>query len=130
MIDDASALRKLRHNDPPLYLPCDLEVMKYLCELDPSCLHQLDDNNRLPIHCAIHHEQEKKKIGLGWLGGCGCYNKFHYNRIYCLIERSVSHSPADESVGGLFTTMENGHLVLDCMVDNFGKENAWNAIKR
>ena len=146
LIDDVNALRKLRHNDPPFLQvedvqkyhllhnavlhARDLEVVKYLCELDPSCLYQLDDNNRLPIHYAIHHEREKHKLGLGGLGCCGHCEDFHDNIIYYLFERSVSHSVANESVGGLFTTIENGQLVLDYVVDNYGKENAWCAIKR
>ena len=131
-ISDPNVFDVLKSYEPPLFHVKDiqnhyllhdaakydnnLKLVKYFCNLDPSSLFQTNLSNELPIHKAVMRKgsmYEKQKI-------------IHY-----LIQQSVLYSGSDEAVGGLFTMLpDRNTLVLNAMVQEWGREEAWDIIER
>ena len=116
----------LKSHDPPLfyaedvqkyilqhYATCchNIDLVKYFCDLDPSCLYQFARRNVLPIHTALLRRGDKDEKG---------------EIVQYLIQKNVSYCGSDETIGGLFTTypFSNSTLVLNKMVELCGKEEA------
>lgn len=129
-IRDPKVFDVLQNHNPPLFYTKDiqkkilihiaarkesLELVKYLCNLDPACIFQENSHNGLPIHCAIkrHTSDESKSI------------------VQYLLKQSVSYSVTGETVGGLFTKMpDSDEWALDAMVEKWGRKDAWDCIER
>ena len=127
---DPTVLDVLRKHSPSLFYTEDvkkynllhsaancetLDLVKNYCSLDPSCLYKMDRHDRLPIHCSITRikDVERKEI------------------VQYLIQQSVSHSAPNNTIGGLFTTLShNDTLVVNALVDKWGREEAWDLIER
>ena len=129
-IEDIKVFDELQNHNPPLFFKKDirrykllhnaveaesLQIVKYMCNIDPSCLNQRDDFNGLPIHRAL--------VRLGGDDGLKIVQYF--------LQESVSQSVLNETIGGLFTTMPYGHqLGIDLLVERWGRQEAWDCIER
>ena len=129
MVDDV-ALRQIEHYEifemlremnPPLFyiediqkyhllhyaIQCrSLDRMKYLINLDPSCVNQRDEQNYLPIHFLEDDSFDEIDEGREML--------------QYLIKSSLSFSPSSETIGGLFTRkppFEGNFITINCLVN-------------
>ncbi len=111
----------------------NLQTVRYIVQLDSSCLYHSDDENCIPIShvCSylnevraddveneekVNQENEKNKEGLEILK--------------CLLQKGISHDPSHPSMGGLFSETETGELVFHRLIKRYGEKNIWATIER
>lgn len=130
-VNDHNVLDLFQKNNPPLFFKEDIrnytllhdaayfdessfDLVKYLCDLDPSCLYQRDGDNELPLHYAVEtaKSDEKKKV------------------VEYLLQQSVLYSESNETIGGLFEKNLYDDLVLDAFVERWGSEDVWDCIEK
>ena len=140
MITDIRVFNVLKNHNPPLFHIDDvqkynllhlavqknssLDVVKYLCDLDPSCLYQLDEYGALPLHCAIIQAPTRYGMKKGKYGTS-------LKVVQYLLQQSVSYSASNENIGGLFSKIPcSGTLSLDAMVEKWGRAKTWDCVER
>ena len=136
----------LRKHYPPLFYRKDvkryrllheaafsqsLDLVKYFCNLDPSCLYQITTHEsfpvqiELPIHHAIHRFKNDESMEV----------------VQYLLQKSVSYDISNKTIGGLFTKIlhsdrnafmprRRNKWFLDLFVKKWGREEAWDCIER
>ena len=130
-ISEPKVFHLLQKHNPPLFCKEDvqtyellhhaaqcktLDLVKYFCTLDPSCLYQLDEENLLPIHWAIERLNA---------------NNEDLIIVQYLLQQSVSYSVSNETIGGLFTVIQDkGDLFLDILIKKWGREEIWDCIEK
>ena len=145
MVKDSSTYNALKENDPPLFFTSDilkyklvhnqalyleLDVIKYLVDLEPSCVQQTNDDNELPIHCTMY-------------GGADKRHKECIQTVEYLLQKGVSFTALKENIGGLFTEMPDrrevlgpgpglyrGYLLLELLIKKLGEKKVWDCIER
>ena len=137
-LTDPQLFDVFRNMNPPLFFTEDIrnynlifsavrnfgkrhDLVQYFCDLDPSCLYRLSWENMLPIHYAVMSWRDRflnKSIKNDKV-------KQIQDLVYYLLRSSVSHFTSDESVGGLFTSMSSGTLLIDYLVRAFGMNRTW-----
>ena len=134
-IKDPQIFEMLRLMDPPLFNIEDvqkyylthkainadsvyLETVKYLIDLDPSCVHQKDEDNRLPIHCLLEWNSLHDDDGV-------------QDMMQYIIQLSLSCSSSNQTIGGIFTTMPiKNDFTINVMVKQAGIETTWDLIEK
>ena len=130
-ITDPCVFHELENlNSPPLFETQDVEnfnllhnavehysidLVKYFCSLEPSCLYQRDNTDALPIHYVILRDERDDNLEM----------------LQFLLQQSVSFDASNETIGGLFTKIpsDRGTLVLDALVERWGGEDVWDCIE-
>jgi hypothetical protein len=131
----------LRNAEPPLFYQEDVqnyhllheavsdqntELVKYMADVDPSCLYHYDHSGNIPIHyiCSSGNESQH-----GNHDEHQCKGKFIAE---WLLQKAVSQDTSNPTIGGLFTTEEQNEydLVLNCLINRFGETDAWDCIER
>lgn len=140
-LNDPQVFEMLREMDPPLFYIEDVKkynllqnaivnhgeyLVKYFCDIFPSYLYQLDEGNKLPIHHAIIAWWQYFKDDADPENN---YFKYLQETVSILLRKSLTHPISYESIGGLFTKIENGVLVIDYLVDKFGNDRTWELVE-
>ena len=128
-IQDPKVFISLQKHDPPLFYKEDIrkcallhnavqmesfDLVKYICNLDPSCLNQKDGDN-FPIHWALYGE----------------VNRVNLNTIQYLLQQSVLFNISNETIAGLFTRFPHSNgLCLERLVKKWGRNAAWDCIEK
>ena len=122
----------LRYMSPPLFYIEDIQkynllhnildeyfnvnLVKYFCELDPSCVNQRDRDDLLPIHYFdwdFSDDEKAKDI------------------IQYLVQISLSNPTSNETIGGLFSRRPyRDDFAINHMVEEAGMEKTWDCIER
>ena len=141
-LNDPQVFDMLRTMDTPLFYKEDVKnynllhnailnhgeyLVKYFCDIFPSYLYQFDERNKLPIHhaiiawCQFYKEEDSDTDDN--------YFKYLQETVSILLRKSLSHPISRETIGGLFTEIEDGVFVLDYLVTNFGNDRTWDLIQ-
>ena len=129
-IEDPEVFDVLQKYEPPLFCKADvqkyhllhnaagfhrnLKLVKYLYNLDPSCLYQLE-----------------RSFTVMWYAVCvGGKTTASLEVVQYLIQQHILQDVSNENVGGLFRKLFSNKYVVDMMVKKWGREAAWDCIER
>jgi hypothetical protein len=87
----------------------DMHMVKYMIDLDPSCIYQYDHQDNLPIYYDFRHKKKTEYI----------------------IQRSISYDPSNDTEWGLFAKVDGSEDKSLCnfLVTKFGADKAWDSIE-
>jgi hypothetical protein len=130
----------LRDTSPPLFCTEDvskyhllhqavinknIEMVKYMVDLYPGSILHPDEEGNIPIYYSCTETKDKKK------------GKKDKAIVEFLLERSISSfESASSTVGALLVEtnkddqFKGKKLILDCLIERFGEEKAWDSIER
>ena len=140
-VRDPEIFELLRQRSPPLFYVEDikkfhilhhvieegrnLNLVQYICNLDPSSIIQTNKNEQFPIQCFDWYDMGDKKV---------------QETLQYLIQTSMSHSSLNETIGCLFTLLQDDfdviymitHMVemAEYCSGDVGAEAVWDCIER
>ncbi len=135
----SNVMKALKNADPPLLLKEDvrdytllhnavangsIEMVKYMIELDPSCLCYDDDEFGIPLLEVCLYEDED---------GDETDNEQKKTRLKIaeyLIREAATYSASNNTIGGLFYKSKRGTLIIQKMVQKYGTDDTWSCIKQ